>query len=149
MESDDDDRVVVRCTRRADLAVTQIPSDKGNCHVCGAGVWVDAQLPKIIERRFKGRRQLLICMHCELEPGHEVKIINTPEQVLGMRQSGMTDVEIAYAFAMGEVCGGKGTLDDTEAEILANPTGLKGQAFLKAFRTAQVTVALTRSRKRN
>lgn len=83
-------------------------------------------------------------MHCDSGIGTDRRLVSLPEQVEVLRSTGHTDEEIIYKFAIAEVSGGRGTLEDTEAEIIAFPNGLKARALPDALRKARLTVALTR-----
>jgi hypothetical protein len=117
-----------------------IPSVKRACSVCGAKVWIDKKLPGELERIYPDKTVTPVCMRCEVT-GEQESLSAPVSQVARLLQSGLPAAMVAHALAVGEVCGGKGSLEETEEEILAFPDGLKAKQYQEALKTTVAAVA--------
>jgi hypothetical protein len=143
VSDDDEERVVVRCSRCADIPTTSVPSEKRRCSECGANVWLAQSTIDMIAKRYRAATLTVVCIGCRAaEDIYE--LISLPEQVEVLRESGDSDLVIAYKLAIAEIAGGAGSLEEAEAEILAFPGGLRAKAFPAAMNKAVLLVASTR-----
>jgi ribosomal protein S27E len=130
--------VIIRCARCEDVPVAGVPSDRVACATCGRAVWVSSSTLQVVRGRFPDRPVRTVCMRCVISDDHE--IANFPEQVEILRALGDTDDEIAFKFAIADVAGGTGTLEDAQAEIVNFPFGDRAKAFPGALRRAYLLV---------
>lgn len=150
-ENKESDDLIIRCVRCTELEVPGTPtSRKRQCEDCGEDIWFDTQLLASAKKRYADKPIHLLCLACSAEVAAKEPIQMMPEQVNSMRARGLTDHQIAWAFAIGECIGGDfSKAPKVTAEIRDNPNGQTAAQFGKAFAQATLFVAFTSAPRSN
>lgn len=140
---DDDDEIIIICTRCEDTGSAGITEDIRPCAGCGKDVWVTLSIVDEAKRMLPGRPVELRCERCQpREPG---VVHSVPSQVAALRAAGMPDDQIVHMLALGEASGGSVPMAAAAEEIAAFPRGERARVYVQALRRNRLMVERSRS----